>query len=209
MAVWSALRTLLPGQAVGSPSTSPSFVQPRAAVSLGGVLDLAWAARQPVGGDAVCAFMGGAPLGRGNKENPSWPDAAALSPIDMLPPVSESLRQQARAQGRALKLPDCLVGLVHAQRDEIVDVSQSIRFTVSACTSGMELELHQIADESHFDCLDPSSLSFQTAFGILQRGLRGHVPHYASAENDGMLPTLRQGTARDVLIRTRAATTRH
>ena len=35
MAVWSAMRTLLPGQAVGSPGTSPSFVQPRARVPAG------------------------------------------------------------------------------------------------------------------------------------------------------------------------------
>ena len=160
LAAWAALRPLLPDTASGSPTRDA--VLPCAAVSLGGVLDLQWAAQQNTGRGAVSALMASAP---------PWPDSWCYSPIDMLPPVSASLRRDAQAQGRHLRPPDCLLGLVHAQRDVIVPVEQSIRFTVAACTAGVETELHRIASESHFDCLDPASLSWRTALDLLQRGI--------------------------------------
>lgn len=186
LAMWLALQPLLPATCgFGAPA-----VRPRAAVSLGGVLDLAWAEQQRQGGSAVDELMG-AP--------PPYP---CSSPIEMLPSVSASLRASS---GRQLQQPDCLLGLVHAVGDRVVPVAQSIRFTVAACTAGFEVELNEVRNDDHFSCLDPRSASWQAASSILHRGIAGDVPHYTSSSQD-MLPTLREETPTSVIIRTRRAT---
>ena len=185
LALWAAMRPLLPQKLRGSQhrlvAAGQDAIFPCAAVSLGGVLDLQWAAQQHHGNDAVPMLMGSAP---------PWTDASSFSPIDMLPPVSESLRREAEWQGRRLKPPDCRIALVHAQRDAIVPVEHSIRYTVAACTAGIELELHRVASESHFDCLDPESLSWKIALATMQRGTTP-VPTHARSLSPAISSLLR------------------
>ncbi len=125
LALWlAARRRIAPGQ----PGAAP-VVQPRAAVSLAGVADLARGAADDLGDGACAALLGGQPG--------EVPDRyAAASPIELLP----------------LAVP---VLLVHGAADDIVPPGQSRAFARSAAIAGDEVELVELAAD-HFDVIEPT-----------------------------------------------------
>lgn len=129
LATWAAGRPGLPTTAPGAGAE----VRPVAAVSQAGVLDLARAARQGVGGSAVTDFMGGGP--------DDQPDRYAVgSPIERLP-IAVPLR------------------CVHGRQDSNVPFEQSQRYVDAATVAGDRAELAPF-DGDHFDVIDPAHQSW-------------------------------------------------
>ncbi|GAA0576446.1 alpha/beta fold hydrolase [Kribbella sandramycini] len=132
LAVWAAGRSALPPAA---PGAAPR-VQLRGAVSQAGVLDLAAAHREQVGGSAVQELLGGTP--------DSDPDRYALaSPIERLP----------------LKVP---IALVHGTRDAAVPLSQSQSYLAAARKVGDPVTLKELAHVGHFELIDPRDEAWHT-----------------------------------------------
>lgn len=131
LAVWATARPTLPADAVGA---GPA-VQPCAAVSLAGVVDLATAARESVGDTAVPDLMGGGP--------DEVPDRYAVGdPAALVPPPAPVL-------------------LVHARDDDRVPLSQSVAYADAA---GEAAQL-SVVDGDHFTVIDPSDPSWDLAMG--------------------------------------------
>lgn len=119
LAGWLAARPTLPA---GAPGASP-VVRLTGLVAQAGVLDLATAAREGVGGRAVPDLMGGGP--------DQQPDAYALaSPIARLP----------------LGIPSVCV---HGAADDNVPLSQSEGFVAAAVRAGDDSELQRFPGD-HF-----------------------------------------------------------
>lgn len=132
LAVWAAGRSKLPAGAVGS---APA-IKLTAAISQAGVLDLATAWRQRIGGDAVTGLMGTTPEA----------DAARYafgSPIEAVP----------------IRVP---VVLVHGRRDTVVPFDQSSRYADAARASGDPVALVELPDAGHFELIDPDDEAWQT-----------------------------------------------
>lgn len=126
LAVWSAGRGGLPA---GAPGSSPR-VPVTAAVSQAGVLALAVAAREAVGGSAVPDLMGGLP--------DRVPDRYAVGdPVGQVP----------------LSTP---VLCVHSHADEIVPFDQSERYVAAATGAGARARLVETQGD-HFTLIDPAS----------------------------------------------------
>jgi acetyl esterase/lipase len=120
-------------------------VHPVAAVSLAGVLDLAMAGQNSVGGDAVAAFLGGAPE--------AVPDrCAAASPIQLLPLGVAQL-------------------IVHGEADEVVPAWLSVAYQAAAVELGDDCALTIVAGEDHMRCIDPRSRSWAEAATWLEQRL--------------------------------------
>ncbi|MDQ6747196.1 MAG: alpha/beta hydrolase [Candidatus Dormibacteraeota bacterium] len=125
LAVWAAGRRSLRH---GDPGAGPE-VQPVAAVSLAGVLDLADAAGRGLGGGAVPALLGGSPTG--------LPDRYRVaSPAERLPVGVSQL-------------------LVHGDRDGIVPAECSRRFQERARAAGDDVTLSTQPRVGHFEVIDP------------------------------------------------------
>lgn len=121
LAAWAASRPAIPAGEVGAAPT----VVACAAVSQAGVVALARAAREGVGGTAVASLMGGGP--EEVPERYAVGDPSALAP----PPVP--------------------VLLVHATEDVLVPVSQSEAY---AEVAGDRAELSTVSGD-HFTVIDP------------------------------------------------------
>ena len=138
LALWSASRSRLPAGAVGAgPRVKVGLVVAQAPVT-----DLVTAARQGVGGGAVQALMGGGP-----DEQPER--YAVGSPLALLP------------------VPDVRVVLVHGDADPDVPVEQSRIYHAAAERAGMQVDLHEMAGEGHYEHLDPTSRAVGMAAAAL------------------------------------------
>jgi acetyl esterase/lipase len=139
LAVWAAARPGLPGGVVGSGVAVPL----RGAVSQAGVLDLATAAEQRLGGGVVVALLGGEPTAR--------PDRYRLaSPISRLP----------------IGVP---LALVHGDSDPLVPIAQSERFVAAAEAVGERVEFTRLAGIGHFELIDPSAPAWRICREHLDR----------------------------------------
>ncbi|TDD46458.1 alpha/beta fold hydrolase [Kribbella antibiotica] len=132
LALWAAARPGLPSTA---PGASPR-VRLRGAVSQAGVLDLAAAYRQQVGGSAVQEFLGGTPDAHPERY-------AAASPAECLP----------------LKVP---VALVHGTRDSAVPLVQSQTYANAARAAGDTVTLTELPHVGHFELIDPDDAAWAT-----------------------------------------------
>ena len=126
LAVWAAGRSILPADAPGGSPT----VQPCAAISLAGVLDLANGAAERVGGRAIPDLMGGTPS--------DVPD-----------------RYRAGDPAQFVDAYPVPALLVHGEDDDIVPLSQSEAFTGRA---GIQLVAPPRTD--HFAVIDPDSAAW-------------------------------------------------
>jgi acetyl esterase/lipase len=136
LAVWAAGRGSLPQ---GSPGSGPRVVL-SGVVSQAGVLDLATAAEDRLGGGAVRALLGGGPA--------EVPDRYRLtSPIERLP----------------LGVP---VVAIHDPTDELVPFSQSSRYVATATEVGDRPSLVEVAG-GHFGVIDPQSSAWRASIGAL------------------------------------------
>lgn len=133
LAVWAAGRP----QLTGSPWADPR-VPVTAAISQAGVLDLAGAAADNLGGGAVQAFMGGSVDDRYSQADPT-----ALIPLSV--PVR----------------------CVHGTSDDTVPLSQSIDYVDRARAAGADAELAEV-DGDHFVVIDPSSAAWKRTVEILE-----------------------------------------
>lgn len=135
LAAWVASRPAIPADEVGA---APR-VQPRAAVSLAGVVALAEAARAGVGAGAVTDLMGGGP--DDVPERYAVGDPLALAP----PPVP--------------------VLLVHGRDDDSVPPEQSATY---AARAGGNAELRPV-DGDHFTVIDPGDASWDAVMAWVGR----------------------------------------
>jgi len=127
LAVWLAARPGLPDDA---PGAAPR-VQPCAAVSLGGVLDLRRAAEGYVGQNAVVDLMGGTPDDHDERYR-------IASPLDRIP----------------IGVP---IVLIHGVEDDVVPVEQSDDFGAAAANAGDEVELVALDGQGHYELFDLAS----------------------------------------------------
>lgn len=138
LAAWAAARTRFDPGAVGA----DPVVRLRAAVPLAGVLDLATAADDRLGGGAASTLLGGGPE--------AVPDVyAGASPIDLLP----------------MGVP---VVAVHGRADELVPFSQSEAFVADARAAGDPAEL-VVVPGGHFELIDPTSDAWRTTLEVTAR----------------------------------------
>lgn len=130
LAVWAASRTRLPP---GAPGAGP-MVQPRGTVSQAGVLDLAAAADQGLGGGAVTSLLGGSPA--------QVPDRYALaSPTALVPAPTP-------------------VVCVHGRDDTTVPIDQSMRYVAAATAARGSASLRLVDGADHFALIDPSTAAW-------------------------------------------------
>jgi len=157
LALWAAARPGLPvppppgsplaaspgsplAPAQGSPLTPLPGASPRVrlrgAVSQAGVLDLAAAYRQQLGGSAVQDLLGGTP--------DSHPDRyASASPVERLP----------------VKVP---TALIHGTRDAAVPLAQSQAYLAAARAAGDPVTLTELPHVGHFELIDPHHSAWTT-----------------------------------------------
>ncbi len=128
LAVWTAARDGLPADAPGA----DPVVRPIGVVSQAGVLNLAAAALEDLGGGAVDALMGAGPTG----------DAAAAyglaSPIERIPLATPTL-------------------VVHDRDDAVVPVEQSTVYAERARAAGDDVAEEIVDGGDHFVVIDPAS----------------------------------------------------
>jgi pimeloyl-ACP methyl ester carboxylesterase len=208
MAMWAALRCLLPSSSSGDDNKSvaganPIFA-PSVSLSMNAPLDLKWALEQRHIDKSLPWIR------------PNGSDAATIhweSPIDVLPPATRSLRLREASRPRNLFLPaNCYLGVIHGDDDAVIPAAHGIRFTVAACVGGVEVELHRMKREGgHCDCLDPSSDSWRAAKDIIRRGWTSGTSRATPVMTIGweemvdpqrMRPTQRDETGSEVIIRT-------
>ena len=133
LAVWAAARPSLAGSAWSDPA-----VPVTAAVSQAGVLDLAAATAEGLGGGAVQSFMGG-----------SVDDRYALADPTALVPL------------------DVPVRCVHGTSDDTVPVSQSVDYVARATAAGGDAELVEVEGD-HFVVIDPTSDAWVKTLELLE-----------------------------------------
>ena len=123
-------------RSTGPGAVAPHRVRPRAAISLAGVVDLAAAVREGLGGGAVEALMGGSP--------DEYPERYALgSPADLVP----------------LGLPQYLI---HGLADTTVPASLSAAYAERAMASGDEVTYLPLSGVGHMGMIDPNGPVFPT-----------------------------------------------
>ena len=148
-------------------------------------------------------------------------DFRKLSPIDMLPPVSNNLRQEAvSVAGRNVTPPNCFLGLIHDENNPtIAPVEHSTRFTVASCISGIEVDFYRVKQQPKTqiisradDFLEAESTSWKVAKTILFRELARGRRSAQQIDDENMLVqpplmkrTVRIQTDKDILIQTRQA----
>jgi acetyl esterase/lipase len=136
LAAWAAGRANLP---VGAPGYAPN-VAVTAVVSQAGVLDLARAQEQGVGGTAEFDFLGGTPA--------SVPERyAAADPTAQVP----------------LRVP---VLCVHSHADRTVPFAQSTAYVAAARTAGAAASLAEVQGD-HFALIDERSPAWMTVVAAL------------------------------------------
>ena len=111
---------------------------------------------------------------------------------------------------RNLVPPNCLLGVIHCDRDEMVPAAHRVRFTVAACKGGIEMDLHIMKREKrHFDCLNPKSDSWAAAKSILRQGFPYSNRETIDLDRDQTIEpqrmrlTTREETITEIIIRTR------
>lgn len=218
MALWLGMRSLL---APGVDGSNP-VVLPSVAVSMNGILDLRWALQQKqVTARRLSRWISSSSSIGGHHENNDELRVllSNTSPIEMLPPLTESMRRlEFQERHRDLNPPKCRLQLVHANQQQnermtVVPVEQSIRFTVASCTGGLEVDLHRIKDErGHQDCLDPTSCSWRVVRKILlEEAAAAEGSSYQPMSPAQFLPIQRMKTATreendcEIIVRTRRA----
>jgi acetyl esterase/lipase len=145
LAVWAAGRPVLPEGAVGG---SPR-VRVTAAVAQAGVLGLAEAARDRVGGTAVPDLLGGMP--------DDVPDRyACADPLALVP----------------LAVP---VLCVHSRADEDVPFALSQAYAAAARAAGGRVELREVPGE-HMAAIDPTAPAWRVVVDALPGLMRGWLP---------------------------------
>ena len=138
LAAWAAGRARL---AAGAPGSAPKVIV-TAVVSQAGVLDLATAARQGVGGSAVPDFVGGLP--------DQVPQRYAIAdPIAQVPLLAPTL-------------------CVHSQSDQNVPFAQSSAYVAAAKSAGANATLVEVPGD-HFALIDPKSVAWKTVVDALPR----------------------------------------
>jgi acetyl esterase/lipase len=136
LAAWAAGRARL---AAGTPGSAPK-VTVTAVVSQAGVLDLATAARQGVGGSAVPDFVGGLP--------DQVPQRYAIAdPIAQVPLVAPTL-------------------CVHGRSDLNVPFAQSSAYVAAAKAAAANATLVEVPGD-HFALIDPTSVAWKTVVEAL------------------------------------------
>lgn len=136
LAVWAAARSRFERWSGGVPVTH--------VVSQAGVLDLARADREGLGGGAVRALLGGP------ADDPAYVEAYA----------------QADPQAQ---LPlDVPVWCVHGEGDTIVPRAYSEDYVAAATAAGATAQLEPVTGD-HFVVIDPTSQAWDRITGILQR----------------------------------------
>jgi acetyl esterase/lipase len=136
LAAWAAARAKLPAGAPGAaPRTALGGV-----ISQAGVLDLAGAALQQVGGTAVPDLLGGLP-GQ----------------------VPDRYRQASPQQQLPLPVP---VRCVHSRDDQNVPFAQSHNYVSAARAAGADAALIEVAGD-HFTLIDPFSPAWRAALAQL------------------------------------------
>ena len=139
LAVWLAARHRLPE---GVPGASPQ-IQPCAAISQAGVVDLVRGDEDDLGSGACAGFLGGSAG--------DVPERYAVaSPASLLP----------------LGLP---VLLVHGGRDVDVPPSQSRTYARAARLAGDPVELVELEEADHFDVIEPEHEAWTLAMAQLDR----------------------------------------
>lgn len=127
LAVWAAGRHHLPATAPGAAPVQ----RLRGVVSQAGVLDLAAAAAQRLGGRSTQGLLGGTPE--------EYPDRYALaSPVRLVP----------------IGVP---VTCVHGDRDDLVPIEQSKAYVAAATSAGDTATLTTLPGADHFVLIDPAS----------------------------------------------------
>ncbi|MFK4083120.1 alpha/beta hydrolase family protein [Kribbella sp. NPDC020789] len=121
-------------------------VRLRGAVSQAGVLDLAKAYNEQLGGSAVQEFLGGTPQDQPERY-------AMASPQARLP----------------LRVP---VALVHGNRDAVVPLSQSAGYLEAAKRAGDDVTLTTVPGAGHFDVIDPHHAAWTATRAEIDRLLR-------------------------------------
>jgi acetyl esterase/lipase len=145
LAVWAAAGPRLPVGAVGAVGASPR-VRVTAAVSQAGVLDLATAARQQVGGTAVPDLLGGMP--------DDVPDRYAVAdPMALLPPPVPVL-------------------CVHPRADETVPFALSEAYAAAASAAGGQVALREVSGD-HMGAIDPAGEAWRVVADALPQLMRG------------------------------------
>jgi acetyl esterase/lipase len=129
LALWTAMRALGRGGHVGEEIGAPPPTAPAAVVSLAGISDMAAAAEQRLGDDAVAEF-----LGDGIDQHPER--FRATSPRAALP----------------LGVPQYLV---HGDADQRVPFAMSSDYAAAATASGDRVELVRVVGGDHVCVLDP------------------------------------------------------
>ncbi|HEU0101473.1 MAG TPA: alpha/beta hydrolase [Mycobacteriales bacterium] len=143
LALWAAGRHRL---AAGTPGAGPRL-RPAAVVSQAGVNDLAAAAGEHLGDDAVAALLGVPP--------DDDPDGvyAVTSPVELLP----------------LGVPTLVVT---GDSDATVPPGHTSLYAQAATAVGDPVQLQMVAGEGHFEHLDPSS----RVWGVVREFLQAQVP---------------------------------
>lgn len=141
LAAWAAARQLLPA---GAPGAKPRILL-RAVVAQAGVLDLATAAIQRVGGSAVPDLMGGLP--------PEVRDRYRVAdPIELVPLGAPLLA-------------------VHSRADSNVPFAQSQAYVAAARHAGGTATLHEVGGD-HFTLIDARSADWKVVVDALPGLLR-------------------------------------
>ncbi|MGA8986414.1 alpha/beta hydrolase family protein [Aeromicrobium sp.] len=133
LAVWAAGRPKL----TGTPWSTPT-VPVTAAIAQAGVVDLAAAVRDNLGGGATQAFMG----------------------------TTGGARYVAADPARQIPL-DLPVRCVHGRDDDTVPLAQSIGYVERAKAAGADAELIEV-DGDHFVVIDPSSQAWARTLETLE-----------------------------------------
>ncbi len=142
LAAWAAARSHFAAGAVAAHPRVPVT----AVVSQAGVLDLATAANQRVGGTAASDFLGGTPAAVPTRY-------AFADPIQQLP----------------LRAP---VLCVHSRADQNVPYAQSTAYVAAARAAGATATLTEVAGD-HFTLIDPTSSAWTAVVRALPGYLAG------------------------------------
>jgi acetyl esterase/lipase len=142
LATWAASRAELPP---GAPGAAPK-VRLTGVIAQAGVLDLARAAREQVGGRAVPGMMGATP-----EEVPERYQLA--SPQQRLP----------------LSVP---VRCVHGRADQKVPFEQSADYVKSAVAAGSDASLIEVPGD-HFALIDPATPAWRAVLDLLAQLIGG------------------------------------
>ncbi len=160
LAVWAAGRRELAAAGLWPAPT----VEVHAVVSLAGVLDLAAAVREGIGGGAAVEFLGGIPEER--------PEPFALAdPLARIP-------------------LSAVVRCVHARPDDRVPFAQSETYVARARAAGMDAALVEAVGD-HFSVADAGSSDWPVVLGALEEmGVPRPVSGDESASGDGVGATV-------------------